>query len=250
MTRTIRVAIVDDQALVRAGLRMLIGAEDDMEVVGEAGDGREGVELVDASRPDVVLMDIRMPVLDGVAATSRIGELPGITTHVLILTTFDTDDAVLEAMRAGASGFLLKDSEPDDLVRAIRAVAGGDAVVAPSAMRRLLDALGPGLSRAEAAHDTNRPVRESASAAPAGGSPAGAAASRGQADKPDLRGLTERELEVLTLIGLGLTNAEIAQRLSVAESTAKTHVGRILMKLHARDRVQAVIIAYGAGLVH
>jgi DNA-binding NarL/FixJ family response regulator len=234
MTGHIRVVIIDDQMLVRAGLRMILEAEDDIEIVGEAGDGQACLDIVRAMNPDVVLMDIRMPVLDGVQATQRLTGMAGIGTRVLVLTTIDTDDAVLDAMRAGASGFLLKDTDPDDLVKAIRAVAAGDAVVSPSAMRRLLDRVGPAL----------RGVAESAppTAAPAAGVPAPSPPA-GMAE------LTQREIEVLTLIGEGLTNAEIAARLFVAESTAKTHIGRILLKLGARDRVQAAIIAHRWGLV-
>ncbi|MDP4676842.1 MAG: response regulator transcription factor [Candidatus Nanopelagicales bacterium] len=238
MTETIRVVIVDDQALVRAGLRMLVGAEKHIEVVGEAGDGEAGVALVAAERPDVALMDIRMPVLDGVQATARIAALPSLATRVLVLTTFDTDEAVVQALQAGASGFLLKDTEPDDLIRAVQAVAAGDSVLSPTAMRRLLDALGPSASATQLAGGTPTPPGADPPQEHADSTPA-----------PDLTHLTDRELEVLTLIGEGLTNAEIADRLVVAESTAKTHVGRILMKLHARDRVQAVILAHRAGLV-
>lgn len=224
---------------------MLLGAEDDIEIVGEAANGEEGVALVVDRQPDVALMDIRMPKLDGVQATARIAATTGIPTRVLVLTTFDTDEAVIQALQAGASGYLLKDTEPDDLIRAVKAVAAGDSVLAPSAMRRLLDALGnpPGNATFEdaashpkfAAAETSIPKNADNSV---------------ESQAVDLRYLTERELEVLTLIGEGLTNAEIAARLVVAESTAKTHVGRILMKLPARDRVQAVIIAHRAGLVN
>ena len=217
----ITVLVVDDQMLVRAGLRMILDAEPDIEVVGEAADGAAGVALIEQEQPVVALMDIRMPVLDGIAATREASQRHP-ATKVLVLTTFDTDTAVLDAMRAGASGFLLKDTEPDDLVRAVRSVAAGDAVVAPSAMRRLVAALGPGGSE------------------PA---PARAEGAAGLAE------LTEREVEVLALVGAGLTNAEIAERLVVAGSTVKTHVSRILYKLEARDRVQAVIIAHQVGLV-
>lgn len=244
MTPPLRVVIVDDQSLVRAGLSMLLGSEETIEIVGEAANGEEGVTLVVDQRPDVALMDIRMPILDGVQATARIAAMTGLPTRVLVLTTFDTDEAVMQALRAGASGYLLKDTEPNDLIRAVHAVAAGDSVLAPSAMRRLLDALGDppadaafgsASSRSDFdATEASRPKRGEHSVDP---------------QATDLSYLTDRELEVLTLIGEGLTNAEIAARLVVAESTAKTHVGRILMKLHARDRVQAVIIAHRAGLV-
>lgn len=217
----ITVLVVDDQMLVRAGLRMILDAEPDIEVVGEAADGAAGVALIAQEQPAVALMDIRMPVLDGIAATREAAQRHP-ATKVLVLTTFDTDTAVLDAMRAGASGFLLKDTQPDDLVRAVRSVAAGDAVVAPGAMRRLVAALGPG-----------------------GPEPAPARAE----EAAELAELTEREVEVLALVGAGLTNAEIAKRLVVAESTVKTHVSRILYKLDARDRVQAVIIAHQVGLV-
>ena len=231
MSEPITVVLVDDQQLVRAGLRMIIDAEPDLAVVGEAGDGRAGLVLVSETAPDVTLMDIRMPVMDGIAATRELVE-SGTSTRVLVLTTFDTDEAVVEAMRAGASGFLLKDTDPDDLARAIRAVAAGDAVVAPSAMRRLLDVLGPGLGSAVG------PAGQDAAPDPTAGP-----------DSDLLEPLTDREVDVLALIGRGLTNAEIAVELVVAESTVKTHVSRILMKLGARDRVQAVIVAHRAGLV-
>lgn len=217
MTETVTVALVDDQQLVRAGLRMILEAESDITVVGEAADGAAGLALISDLEPDVVLMDIRMPVLDGISATRQLG--PDSATKVLVLTTFDTDEAVVSAIRAGASGFLLKDAEPDDLIRAVRAVAVGDAVVAPTAMRRLLNTLAPELPKPE------------------------------PRDPALLAALTEREVEVLALIGAGLTNAEIGIELVVAESTVKTHVGRILMKLGARDRVQMVIMAYRAGIV-
>ncbi|MCB0916139.1 MAG: response regulator transcription factor [Actinobacteria bacterium] len=224
---------------------MLLGAEEDIEIVGEAGDGEEGVAVVVDQRPDVVLMDIRMPVLDGVKATARITSMAELPTRVLVLTTFDTDEAVTQALRAGASGYVLKDTEPDDLIRAVHAVAAGDSVLSPRAMRRLLDALGP-TATASASEQAPAP----SDVAARGREAAISAGSSGESQAADLSYLTERELEVLTLIGEGLTNAEIAASLVVAESTAKTHVGRILMKLHARDRVQAVIIAHRAGLVN
>lgn len=213
----IRVLVVDDQALVRAGFRMILEAEDDLVVVGEAADGIEAVELVERAAPDVVLMDIRMPRLDGVEATQRIMSARS-HARVLVLTTFDLDEYVYAALQAGASGFLLKDTPPERLVDAIRIVAAGDAELAPSITRRLLGQF-----------VASRP---SAVAPP-----------------PWLAQLTERELEVLTLMARGRTNAEIADELYLGETTVKTHVGRVLMKLGARDRVQAVVMAYEAGVV-
>jgi prevent-host-death family protein len=220
---TIRVVVADDQELVRSGLAMIVGAHDDMEVVGEAADGTEAIEVTRRARPDVVLMDIRMPRLDGIEATRAIlfpaaaaGEQVQ-PTRVVILTTFDLDEYVFEALRAGASGFLLKDLRREDLVHAIRVVAGGDALLAPSITRRLIE-------------DYARRPRH-------GGPP------------PRLDQLTPREQEVLQLIGQGLNNGEIGAALFVGEATVKTHVGRVLMKLGLRDRVQAVIYAYEIGLV-
>ncbi|MEV0567567.1 response regulator transcription factor [Dactylosporangium sp. NPDC049742] len=214
---TIRVLIADDQALVRSGFRMILEARDDLEVVGEASDGEHAIRLVEQTRPDVVLMDVRMPGLDGVAATERLTGRPG-APRVIILTTYDLDEALYAALRAGASGFLLKDVRPADLVEAIRVVARGDALLAPSATRRLLDRF--------AATDVTPPA------------PHGA-----------LEQLTEREREVLMLLARGATNAEIAERLVVTEATVKTHVSSILRKLGVRDRVQAVVLAYDLGLV-
>jgi DNA-binding NarL/FixJ family response regulator len=211
----IRIAIVDDQALVRSGFRMILEAQQDFDVVGEAENGREAVDVVLASSIDVVLMDVRMPELDGIEATARIiREKPD--TRVLILTTFDLDEYVARALRAGASGFLLKDVRPAQLVDAIRVVAGGDALLAPTITRRLLDRF---------------------------------ASSLDAGPSPDLAGLTERELEILKLVAEGMSNAEIADRLFLGESTVKTHVSAVLRKLGVRDRVQAVIAAYDAGLV-
>ena len=216
----IRVLLVDDQPLLRKGFRMVLESEGDLEVAGEAADGVEAVAEAARTRPDVVLMDIRMPNLDGVEATRRIAAGGEGAPRVLILTTFDLDEYVYEALRAGASGFLLKDVPPEDLVAAIRVVAAGDAVVAPNITRRLLD-------RFAASLPTNtQPDRERA-----------------------LDALTERELEVLTLMGRGLSNGEIAAELYLGETTVKTHVGRVLMKLQLRDRVQAVVLAYETGLV-
>ena len=218
----IRILLVDDQALVRAGFRMILDAEPEMDVVGEASDGREAIDQVRSLRPDVVLMDIRMPELDGLEAARRILATTGDDApKILMLTTFDLDEYVYEALRAGASGFLLKDAPPEELLAGIRAVAGGDAVVAPSVTRRLLDAY------AHQFPDSHAP------------------ATRDQRLDP----LTEREREVLLALAGGLSNAEIAERLVVSEATVKTHVGRILAKLGLRDRVQAVIFAYEIGLV-
>jgi DNA-binding NarL/FixJ family response regulator len=216
--RPVRVLLVDDQPLLRTGFRMVLGAEPDVDVVGEAGDGIEGVDLSRRLLPDVVLMDIRMPRMDGVAATKQIvaAKLP---VRVLILTTFDLDEYVVGALRAGASGFLAKDVPAEDLVTAIRTVAAGEAVVAPRILRRLLDQFGTLLPDPAAAP----PVR--------------------------LDVLTEREREVLVQVARGMSNAEIARELSVSETTVKTHVGHMLTKLDLRDRVQAVVLAYETGLV-
>jgi DNA-binding NarL/FixJ family response regulator len=211
------VVIADDQALVRGGFRMILDAKDDMEVLGEAGDGAEAVELVARLRPDVVLMDVRMPGMDGIEATRRI-VASGSPARIVMLTTYDVDEYVFAALRAGASGFMLKDVRPPDLVEAIRIVARGDALLAPSVTRRLLDRF-------------------------AGQLPEPAAAL------PDLGELTERELEVLRFVALALSNAEIAARLHLTEATVKTHVSSVLRKLGLRDRVQAVVLAYDVGLV-
>ena len=214
----IRVLIADDQALLRAGFRALLDAQDDIEVVGEAADGAAAVQLALQTTPDVVLMDIRMPVLDGLEATRRIVAQPRCSgVRIVILTTFDLDEYVFEALRAGASGFLVKDTEPVDLLRGVRAVAGGDALLSPGVTRRLIAQF--------TAH----------SAAPA--------APR------ELAALTEREREVLALVGGGLSNDEIAAKLVVSPATAKTHVSRAMVKLGARDRAQLVVYAYEAGLV-
>jgi DNA-binding NarL/FixJ family response regulator len=220
-TGCVRVVVVDDQALVRTGFAMILSAEDDIEVVGQAGDGRAAVEMVRAQRPDVVLMDVRMPELNGVEAT-RLLAGPGVDdpVKVLIVTTFDLDEYVFAALRAGASGFLLKDTPAEDLVRAVRTIAAGNALIAPSVTRRLIE--------------------QFATALPAEPGP----------PPPNLDVLTERELEVLRHLARGCSNAEIAEALFVSETTVKTHVGRILMKLHLRDRVQAVVLAYESGLVH
>ncbi|MGI9613902.1 MAG: response regulator [Acidimicrobiales bacterium] len=218
----ISVLLADDQELVRRGFAALIDAEDDLEVVGHATTGLEAVDGVRTSRPDVVLMDVRMPELDGIAATRMIAEDPMLApSRVLMLTTFDLDEYIYDALRAGASGFLLKDTEPDQLLDAIRVLAAGDALLAPSITRRLIADFAAG-----------RPTR-----------------STGEADGHMLDQLTDREREVLTLVGQGLTNREIAEQLFISPLTAKTHVSRILAKLNARDRVQLVVVAYETGLV-
>jgi DNA-binding NarL/FixJ family response regulator len=217
----IRIVLVDDQELLRTGFRMILDAQQDMTVVGEAADGLAALELLRTCPADVVLMDVRMPKLDGVEATRRLlsGGAGNGVARVLILTTFDLDEYAFAAIKAGASGFLLKDVPPAELLTAIRAVHSGDAVVAPSTTRRLLDRFAPMLPAADAP------------------------------PPPSLAGLTDREREVLILIAQGLSNAEIANRLVLSEATVKTHVGRILMKLELRDRVQAVVLAYETGLV-
>ncbi|MEU7511985.1 MULTISPECIES: response regulator transcription factor [unclassified Streptomyces] len=217
------VLIADDQPMQRFGFRMLLESQDDMTVVGEASNGTEAIRLVDRHHPDVVLMDIRMPGLDGIEATRRI-VTTGARTRILIVTTFDLDEYAYEGLRAGASGFLVKDAQPEELLAGIRAVASGDAVVAPSLTRRLLDA-----------YIQHLPQPTTPSAPPQ--------------EDPRLSSLTEREREILTVVGQGWTNTEIAERLHLAESTVKTHIGRILAKTGARDRVQAVILAYDTQLV-
>jgi DNA-binding NarL/FixJ family response regulator len=213
------VLIVDDQALVRAGFRMILEAEQDIEVVGEAADGREAVAEARRLRPDVVLMDVRMPDVDGIEATRRLLGNDGPGAKVVMLTTFDMDEYVYDALRAGASGFLLKDVPPEQLVAGIRVVATGDALLAPPVTRRVIEEF------------VRRPP-DSVRTAP-----------------PELAELTARELEVLELIARGLANAEIAKEIFVSETTVKTHVAHILMKLKLRDRVQAVVFAYESGLV-
>ncbi|MFJ9662775.1 response regulator [Streptomyces griseoflavus] len=218
------VLIADDQPLQRFGFRMLLESQDDLTVLGEASNGGEAVRMAAELHPDVVLMDIRMPGMDGIEATRRV-VASGDRTRVLILTTFDLDEYAHAGLRAGASGFLIKDAQPEELLSGIRSVATGDAVVAPSLTRRLLDAYVHHL--------------------PSG---SGTAVLAPEVD-PRLSSLTEREREILTVIGQGWTNTEIAARLHLAESTVKTHVGRILAKTGSRDRIQAVILAYDTGLV-
>ncbi|KEG43668.1 MULTISPECIES: response regulator [Streptomyces althioticus group] len=214
----IRVVLADDQSLVRAGFRALLDAQPDIVVAGEAADGEEALRLVHELRPDVVLMDIRMPGLDGLAATRGVTGDPDLAdVKVVMLTTFELDEYVFEAIRSGASGFLVKDTEPDELLRAVRAVVDGDALLSPGVTRRLI---------AEFAARSKKPAAAGA-----------------------LSELTEREREVMALVGLGLTNEEIARRLVVSPLTAKTHVSRTMVKLGARDRAQLVVLAYESGLV-
>jgi len=210
----IRVAIADDQAMVRAGFRMIVESQPDMRVAGEAADGQEAIDLVAREKPDVVLMDVRMPRLDGIAATRQVAD----ATRVVILTTFELDEYVFDALAAGASAFLLKAAPPEDLIRAIRVVAEGDALLAPSVTKKLIEEF------AKRPQPTDKKPKE-------------------------LDSLTDRELDVLKEVARGLTNAEIAARLHVSETTVKTHVAHLLGKLDLRDRVQAVILAYEAGLV-
>jgi DNA-binding NarL/FixJ family response regulator len=214
----IRVAVVDDQALVRSGFTVLLRSADDIEVVGEASDGAEAIALVEREQPDVVLMDVRMPEMDGIEATRRILGRSG-ETRVLILTTFDLDEYVYEGLRAGASGFLLKDTLPDELLAAVRVVAAGDSLLAPKITTRVI------------ADFVQRPVEIE------------------RPPHPGLESLTEREHEVLVAVARGQSNAEIAESLYMSPATAKTHVSRLLSKLHSRDRAQLVVIAYESGVV-
>ncbi len=214
----IRVLLADDQALVRAGFRALLSAEPDIEVVGEAADGREALRAIKQEKPDVVLMDIRMPNVDGITATREIAADPTLSqVKVIILTTFESDDTIVDALRAGASGFLVKDTEPADLIHAVRTIDSAEALLSPRITRRLI---------AQVLERRKRPV----------------------IDPPELRELTPREREVMGLVAEGLTNAEIAERLVVSPTTAKTHVSRTMLKLGARDRAQLVVIAYQTGL--
>ena len=220
----IRVLIVDDQAMVRSGFKMIVQAENDITVVGEASDGIEAIEVARRCNPHVILMDVRMPRMDGIEAAGQIighrtnGQLAS-GPRVLMLTTFDLDDYVYAALRAGVSGFMLKDAPAEQLIEAIRVIAAGEALLAPSVTRRLIEDIG------------KRPARDASISA------------------PGLDQLTERELEVLRLVAKGLSNAEIAEQLYLGEATIKTHVGRMLMKLNIRDRVQAVVLAYESGLI-
>jgi len=220
-TQGLRVVIADDQALVRVGFRLILETEDGIEVVAEAGDGEEAIAAVRRLRPDVVLMDVRMPVMDGIEATRQLAAGPAQVPRVLILTTFDLDEYVFDALRAGASGFLLKDATAERLFEAVRVVAGGEALLAPAITRRLISEFA-----------RTRPPTGPAAAAPAA-----------------LAALTPRETEVLRLVAEGLSNPEIAARLVVTEETVKTHVSRVLAKLGLRDRTQAVVAAYESGLV-
>ena len=214
----IRVVLVDDQPLVRMGMRVLLESEPDLECAGEAADGTEGVALVRRVRPDVVMLDIRMPRMDGLTALRHITAEPELgDVKVVMLTTFGLEEYVFEALRLGASGFLVKDSEPSELLRAIRVVHAGESLLSPAVTRQLISAF--------------------------------AASGRPAADAPDLRHLTDREREVMALAGQGLSNAEIAARLVISPATARTHVSRTMVKLHARDRAQLVVFAYQAGLV-
>jgi len=214
----IRVVVADDQALVRLGLRVLLESEDDLELVGEAADGRQALELVRSQRPDVVLMDVRMPVMDGLEALRSIGEDPELAaTRVVVLTTFELDEYVFEALRCGASGFLIKDSEPADILRAVRVVARGESLLSPTVTRRVIGEF------------AGRPARR-------------------RTPVPSLDPLTEREREVVALVAEGLSNDEIAARLFVSPATVRTHVGRAMSKLDARDRAQLVVLAFQSGL--
>jgi len=215
----VKVLIADDQALVRTGFRMILEAEDDVEVTGEATDGLEAIAAAQSERPDVILMDVRMPNMNGIEATRKLVDKDDVDPiRVLILTTFDLDEYVYDALRAGASGFLLKDAPPEELLQAIRVVARGEGLIAPSITKRLIEEI------------AQRPAQHTA--------------------PPEALGsLTQRELEVLQLVARGLSNQEIAQELFVSETTVKTHVGRVLMKLEVRDRVQAVVLAYESGIV-
>lgn len=214
---TVSVLIADDQQLVRSGFRMILESEEGMDVVAEAADGREAVAAIRRLKPDVALMDLRMPVMDGIAATAEVVADEQVPTRVLVVTTFDTDEHVYAALRAGASGFVLKDAPPEELAAAVRLIAAGEALLAPSVTRRVIEEF--------------------------------ARVSREPGARTSLEDLTEREVEVLRLVARGLSNAEIAQELTIGETTVKTHVGNILMKLDIRDRAQAVVAAYESGLV-
>jgi DNA-binding NarL/FixJ family response regulator len=214
---SVRVVLVDDQALIRTGFKMILETEDDIEVVGEASDGEQAISMTRSVRPDVVLMDVQMPTMDGLEATGRIVRDANIPSRIVILTTFERDDYVFEALRAGASGFLLKNAPPEELVHAVRVVAAGDALLAPSVTRKVIEGF------------IRRPAHRS--------------------NEAELRRLTERETEILQLLATGKSNSELANHLFVGEGTIKTHVSSVLTKLGLRDRMQAVIFAYESGLI-
>jgi DNA-binding NarL/FixJ family response regulator len=214
---SVRVVLVDDQALIRTGFKMILETEDDIEVVGEASDGEQAISMTRSVRPDVVLMDVQMPTMDGLEATGRIVRDANIPSRIVILTTFERDDYVFEALRAGASGFLLKNAPPEELVHAVRVVAAGDALLAPSVTRKVIEGF------------IRRPAHRS--------------------NEAELRRLTERETEILQLLATGKSNSELADHLFVGEGTIKTHVSSVLTKLGLRDRMQAVIFAYESGLI-
>jgi len=214
---SVRVVLVDDQALIRTGFKMILETEDDIEVVGEASDGEQAISMTRSVRPDVVLMDVQMPTMDGLEATGRIVRDANVPSRIVILTTFERDDYVFEALRAGASGFLLKNAPPEELVHAVRVVAAGDALLAPSVTRKVIEGF------------IRRPAHRS--------------------NEAELRRLTERETEILQLLATGKSNSELADHLFVGEGTIKTHVSSVLTKLGLRDRMQAVIFAYESGLI-
>lgn len=248
----LRVLVVDDQPLMRSGFSMMLSAEDDIAAIGDAADGAAAIEACRELRPDVVLMDVQMPGMDGIEATSRI-VAEGLS-RVLILTTFDRDDYLFDALRAGAGGFLLKNSDPDDLVDGIRAVAHGHALLAPEVTRRVIEKMTTSPSTPTPAETTSctTPSATTSPASPSAATPSAATppAATPPASSRALDGLTARELEVLRHVARGLSNAEIATELVVGEATVKSHVSACLSKLHLRDRVQAVVLAYEAGLVH
>lgn len=231
-TPPLRIVVVDDQALVRSGFAMILSVEPDLEVVGEASDGRTAIEVVERLQPDLVLMDVQMPVMDGIEATREI--VARDLAKVVILTTFDHDDYLVDALRAGASGFLLKNAEAERLVEAVRVVGSGHALLAPEVTMRVIQRMRLGLASGGGVD---------AASTPTGGAPAGMPHAR------ELALLTPREREVLVLVGRGLSNAEVAAQLFVGEATVKTHISNCFAKLHLRDRVQAVVLAHEAGLI-
>lgn len=252
-TQRIRIAIADDQELVRAGFAMVIGSQPDMQVVGQAGDGAAAIALAERLRPDVVLMDVRMPGMDGLEATRRITALEAESpdarpVRVIILTTFDLDEYVMAAINAGASGFLLKDTEPETLLNSIRTVWQGNAIIAPSATKRLIEKMMEGTLATGGAGAMGMAPNAAGSTNPAAASPANGGSAPYYTD-PELDDLTEREREVLIEIAHGLSNQEIADKLFISLPTVKTHVAHILAKINARDRVQAVVFAYENHLV-